>query len=404
MELKLISKFDGALIGNLNTAQALILSQGYTDTTSGGDDYLELLAYIRTKKSFVECNCLQHAENSPQLGTRQLSSETLALVNLPGRKEHARNCPLQYAKYTGGIGYIGNDKKLQEIVAMGADGRVEVDRKQLSNLYRSIIHTSNLNTLCPKQLSAHTLHKKIIDAAKQNGEFDRCRISPVVNISDCNDQLKRLKVASKQSGHLEYSIVFGLITHFDDEIIMRKFGSKKPFQVAAGNISYEGVTNIGPFVSTTIIIGKDGKSFPLATHIEPVFKIDLPIPLKKNATRELIDELLFNSGSLVEWLNSKLTGDSVKLIIPLKPLMTPLSDEEFLPNLILQCGPVNVFIGDPIGEDQAKYREAGCLVWLKRLSVIPEYRQIDLKRFKSRLAGAILKSNKTATTQHLRQN
>ncbi len=390
MKFRLISKFNGSYIETLDAVQATSLCKGYLEDSPVDQKFFELLSYIRQKESFVECNCLQHAENSPQLGTRQISNKLLTLVNLPGRKEHLQDCPLAYHKYVAQLGCVDRKDSVNKIAYMGEGGRILADFNQLESLYSSIINISKLNHLSNKPISNGLVQKAIISAAKGNRSLRCHNISPVMNISECNEQLKQIRDRSKASGRLEYSIVFGLITHFDDRIIMRQFGENKPFKVSAGQVNYKGVTNIGPFVSTTLLVGRDGKAFPLATHVQPVLKNELPVPVSSDASRELLDELLFNKGSLVEWLNSKLTDQTVSVVIPLEPLITPLHKESFLPSLVLKCGSVNVFIGNPIGDEQTKYRESGCLVWHQGLSVIPEYKQITLKKLKSRLAGAIL--------------
>lgn len=372
------------MIQTLTPTEASILVKGY-GSHQIESDFIEVVKNIREKQGFIRCLCLGEVENAPLLGTRKLDSNQIILVNLPGKREHAGSCALHYNKAANASKASLEDTPCFSEVAYLKNERVQFDTKKLSQVLRHCMHAAKLNSVINTPIGRYEIEELLQDTFNTHSSFRSLQGRVVVGLDMIQPALKELK----SSDEFDFKIVVGSITDYDNNVICRQFGTKKPYRVAAGKVFSTGNTNQGPFMATVLLAGHKGQSFAVGTHVEPIFSLDQPIPIRSAEVRELVASLMEGQNSLIKWIEN-VSGERPEVFLPVKSAISPLSNEKFMATIEIRCNGVSVFISDPEKEDRGRYNESGYLIWHRHLSVYPKYRSQEITKLKSRIAGAIL--------------
>jgi hypothetical protein len=341
-----------------------------------------VLENLRNSNAFLQCECVKDSKFPPLLGVRKLSSGAYILANLPGRSDHAENCPFGYDKTKN----LPKNKKqdYKPIVQSRDNGYLEIDENGIKSLYRKLIHNSQLNSVNPNSWDIKTFQTDLINGARLSPELIQLGISKKIQFGF--QSLIRAKDELNELEHGDYQVCFNLISEFDNRAINLSFKDESPYWQNAGKIVTNTVTSKGPYIATTILSRFKDSIIVLGSFIEPVLSKWMPIPISSHMHRELAFKIVGKGGLFDKPIFS---SPKFKLIIPMFPVSSPISDTEIHPDLIVDGINRSVVIGCPIKEQKYAYNELGSLVWFRELPLNKEKRKWGLEKLIGQIEGLI---------------
>lgn len=357
------------------------LSHGYL--TGNYDSTAQTtLKKLKINKQFLLCECNQNINNPPLLGVRRLPTGGLILANLPGRMDHNKGCLFSYQK-TKGI----NDNPKQSynaVVEKNDNGYIKINEITVKQLYRKLLHNSQLNIINPSKWDIKVFEQNLIDAARLSSELVELGLSKKIHFG--YQSITRSKDALKDLDHGDYQVCFNLISDYDNRSFNLSFNKDNPFWVDAGRLFVNATTSKGPYIATTILAKYNKNIVTIGSYIEPVLSKWLPIPIPGQTHRELAFEIVGKNGLFSE---EHYHNGSYCLELPLFEVRSSISDTPLKPAMIIKGKQGTAVIGDPSPQERPEYNEIGTLIWFRDLPFYSSKRMEKLQSLSEKIKSVI---------------
>jgi hypothetical protein len=389
LNMKLVDRYTQEVKKDLSALEKKSLVELYgKSSTEHAILSQELLKGSRVNGQYFLCDCITSQPASPMLTTRQVRPDVYALVNLPGRMDHADTCPFHYQHAQHGGGGGDSAKLPPKKIVYSEDGRFHVDKDQLATLYRTIITNTQLNRITSNNAAdAETYRTRLIDGARLTPRIAKQGIGKKIRfgLDHYSDVTKALR-----QGEDDWQILISVIDGTDGINIYSGEYDKKPYKIPAGEIVSWPKVTFGPMVATTIIVSKGGHTFSLATAIDSVYQTRLPIVVSCQEDRDILSELT-GTRPLLEWIDEKQPGSVSFVDMHCLPVISPISGVTTTPRMTVGKQQVRLLIADPTKQYREAYDEQGIILWHRSFSHIPAKAKTETNQFKSKIAAILLK-------------